>query len=405
MIDSEESLDVNILLNHLADVGFLCKKITPTSENLYLWKLKVGKANTYLHTDGKQYWGVDLSGMLPLYQNIYQKIYAQRLDDWGIANHNGVGLLYIDGLLLIWGPDEFMTAKKPASVALQKIEIADHAWVDWLERWWHQTALDWEKKLDNFWLDLCQGHITVEAFQSVIEGKVNLNAIGVDSLIPARQQVEAWLSPYIASSLIKDVVDGCFLPASGYLAYDVLEVEYWKLAEALQATRSLSEAVRVRFIQQGLFYLYEALNNNKKDYFFSKYPLETAKKYSQSALGSKTIRARIEEVQQRNWQRRYHHEWAKQQIEAIDVSAVREKLLTLHHLLGTARDFDEEKRRLNMKFWRGMFALADGLNVSLTHPQTNLDYLCNTVNLSNGNVMIDSIFTAFTNPNPHELPE
>jgi hypothetical protein len=402
----EDELNINLLLEQLTQAGFLQQRLSPTSRYLYRWTLSQGGSfDSYLHTDRKRYWGIDLSRMLTLYQDIYQKIYAKRLDDWGISDHNDVGLLYIDSLLLIWGSDELISAKKPASVALQKIETADNAWVVWLERWWHQTAIGWEKQLDNFWLDLCQGNITVEAFQSFIEGKVNLNSIGVDSLIPARQQVEAWLSPYIASSFIKDVVDGCFLPASGYIAYDVLEVECWKLAEAFQSSGKLPEAVRVHFIKQGLFYLYEALNNNKKNYFFSKYPLETATKYSQSALGSKAIRERIENVQQRNWQRRYHHEWAKQQIEAIDVLDVRKKLLVLHHLLGTARDFDEEKRRLNMKFWRSLFALADGLNIPLTHPQTNLSYLCNAINLSNGNVMIDSIFTASTNLNPHELPE
>jgi hypothetical protein len=401
-----DQTDIDSLLQELSQCGYIEHQKKSIAKNVYRWTLlSVEHFDSYLHINGRRYWGISLSGMLPVYQDIYQEIYTKRLKDWGLADHNNVGLLCVDSLLLIWGPDEFMSAKKPARVALQKIETADHEWFNWLERWWHQTAIDWEKQLDSFWVDLCQGNITVEALQSVIEGKVSLNAIGVDSLIPARQQVEAWLSPHIASSFIKDVVDGCFLPASGYLAYDVLEVECWKLAEAFQTTGKLPEAVRVRFIQQGLFYLYEALNNNKKDYFFSKYPLETATKYSQSALGSKAIRERIEEVQQRNWQRRYHREWAKQQIEAIDVLTVREKLLTLHHLLGTARDFDEEKRRLNMKFWRAVFALADGLDVSLTHPQTNLGYLCSAVNLSNGNVMIDSIFTASTNPDPHELPE
>jgi hypothetical protein len=215
--------------------------------------------------------------------------------------------------------------------------------------------------------------------------------------MPSAKLVEEWLSPHIASPLLTDVVEGCYLPASGYLAYDVLEMECWKLAASFQSLGNLSNEAHVRFIQQGLFYLYNALNNDKKKYFFYQYPLETATKYSRAAPGTEAITVHMEEVRQRNWRRRYHHEWARQQIDAIITdSHARQRLLVLHRFLGTARDFDEEKRRLNMKLWRALFALADGLGLSLTQPQANLSYLCNAINLRHGQVVIDSVFTACT---------
>jgi hypothetical protein len=150
---------------------------------------------------------------------------------------------------------------------------------------------------------------------------------------------------------------------------------------------------RVRFIQHGLFYLYEALNNTRKDYFFYQYLLETAIKYSQSTSGQKTIQKRLDEVQQRNWQRRYYHEWARQQIEAITDFSARQQLILLHRLLGTARDFDEEKRRLNMKLWRTLFALADSFKVELTNQKITIDYLSHEIEMNNGYITIDPVFT------------
>jgi hypothetical protein len=67
----------------------------------------------------------------------------------------------------------------------------------------------------------------------------------------------------------------------------------------------------------------------------------------------------------------------------------------LHRFLGTARDFDEEKRRLNMKLWRSLFALADGLGISLSHSETILATLCDVITRRGGHVVIDPVFSVW----------
>lgn len=80
------------ILKQLTHAGYLRQQFTPTAKDLYCWRLSGEKgSNSYLHTDGKRYWGIDLSGMLPLYQEIYQKIYTERLENWGLAGYNDVG--------------------------------------------------------------------------------------------------------------------------------------------------------------------------------------------------------------------------------------------------------------------------------------------------------------------------
>jgi hypothetical protein len=382
------------LLTELVHAGYLVWQPASSAERLESWKLAASAGTKgHVHRDGNRYFGVDVSGMLPLYQEMYARIFAERLAIWGMDADNSAGVLRVEDLILFWGPDARMRAKQPAAVALQRIECRDSAWVASLEQRWHAVAVALETRVDHFWIDLGQGHTSAEALQSLVADKVTLAALGVDALMPPSALVEAWLAPFINASLLAYVVEGCYLPASGYLAYDVLEMECWALAHSLQACGYVPDAAREQFIRQGLFFLYNALNTDSKEYFFYQYPLETALSYGRAAPGREAIEVRQEEIRQRSWRRRYHHQWARQQIHAITGDAhARERLLVLHRLLGTARDFDEEKRRLNMKLWRALFALADGLGISLAQPQANLQHLCDAINRHGGYVTIDPAF-------------
>jgi hypothetical protein len=252
-----------------------------------------------------------------------------------------------------------------------------------------------EDRVDHFWAALCQGHITAETLQAVVQGKIMLGAMGVDSLMPPRELVAEWLSPHVSAALLSEVVEGLYLPASGYLAYDILEIECWRVADSFLALGSLTDATLKRFIQHGLFYLYEALNTDRKAYWLQQYPLEIAQTYSRAVTTPAETTARMEDVHQRHWRRRYHSQWVRQQIAAIATDAhARQRFLLLHRFLGTARDFDEEKRRLNMKLWRSLFALADGMGVSLAQPGGLLGNLCDAITQRGGSVVIDPVFTS-----------
>jgi hypothetical protein len=67
-------------------------------------------------------------------------------------------------------------------------------------------------------------------------------------------------------------------------------------------------------------------------------------------------------------------------------------LLTLHRLAGSARDFDEEKRRLDQELWRCLAALAGALGISLTGPEGTLEGLCRGIVSVGGQVSINPIF-------------
>ena len=387
---------IAMLLDELLQAGYLVCQPTPTVVAPGRWRVaETASSQGYVHRNGNRYWGVDVSGMIPVYQEIYRRIFAERLVIWGLAEEEEAGILYVEGLILVWGPDEVMRAKQPAAVAHRHIEEADEAWLEGLQGWWQQAAIDMEDQVDHFWTELCVGHPTTQTFQYLVECKVTLNAIGVDALMPPVKLVKEWLALHIPACLLAEVVEGCYLPASGYLAYDVLEMECWRLADSVQRLGHIVDQARTRFVQQGLFFLYNALNTDQKEYLLHQYPIEIATKYGQAAPEPDEAAARMEEVRQRHWRRRYHHQWARQQLEAsVADSAVRQRLFVLHRLLGTARDFDEEKRRLNMKLWRSLFALADGLGISLTQPQVVPEYLCDAIHLCGGHVVIDPVFTS-----------
>ena len=388
-----EPTTVTTILADLATAGPLVRRSAEADPAAPGWTFRLGPGlHEWTGGDGNRYRGGDVSGMLPLYREIYRRIFAEWLTAWGMAGDE-ISLLYGDGLILYWGPEAFMRERQPKAVALKRLMSADDGWVAWLEGWWQQAASEFEDRANRFWAELCQDRADGHALRALVGCKVSLNAIGVDSLMPSRALVEEWLAPLVPPALLADVVDGCFLPADGGLAYDALEMERWRLAAAFQAEGFVTETARARFIREALFFLYDALNTERKAYYFDRYPLETAITYSQAAPGAGEVADRMREVRDRDWRRRMHHEWARQQLDAIQgATDARRRLLVLHHLLGTARDFDEAKRRLNRKLWQSLFAVADGLGVSLADPRVDVDELCAAVERAGGRVTIDPTF-------------
>ena len=381
------------ILADLAAAGHLMRRPAGADATATRWTFRAGPGlHEWTGGDGNRYRGGDVSGMLPLYQAIYRRIFAEWLTAWGMAGDE-ISLLYVDGLILYWGPEAFMRERLPKAVALKRLTAADDGWVAWLDGWWQQAASEFEDRANRFWAELCRGRTNGDELRALVGCKVSLNSIGVDSLMPSRALVEEWLAPHVPAPLLADIMDGCFLPAGGGLAYDVLEMESWRLAAAFQEAGYLAEEARVRFIRKGLFFLYHALNTDRKAYFFDRYPLETAITYSEAAPAAGEVAGRIREVRERDWRRRCHHEWARQQLDAVADADTRRRLLVLHRLLGTARNFDEEKRCLNRKLWQSLFALADGLGKSLTEPRADVDYLCAAIDRADGRVTIDPVFT------------
>ena len=345
----------------------------------------------YCHANGMRYWAVDVSGMLPIYRELYWYIFAKRLDHWGAGESDRVGLLYVDGLILYWGPDRWMRANQPAQIAREKLEHGDANWFLQLEETWHAAAVRLENALGRLWTMLCNEKVSVQALSTVLEGKIFLNALGIDALMLSSEALEALLAPWLGEAA-KVVAEACLLPHSGYVAYDVLEAECWQLAAAHDPPQDLPREARHRFIRHGLFYHYEALNTDRKPYFFCQFPLEVAARYRSAVAAPLGYSQQHSDVQARQWRRRYHRQWACQMIEQhVADSASRQRLQLMVRFLGGARDFDEEKRRLNMKLWRAVFAIADGLAISLTQPASTADALYRRIELAHGQIQIDPI--------------
>jgi hypothetical protein len=346
-----------------------------------------------VHSDGKLYVGVETAGMLPIYQEIYRRVYAERLALWGMAEDDSTGLFYTGSLILFWGLAGPMRAKHPASVALSRLEAADAAWIARVDAWWREAALNFENVTDRFWLHLLNGYADIELLRSVVQSKVTLSAIGADALAPSEGFAAEWLAQRVLSDFATEISKAFCSPASGYLAYDMFEMECWCIASSFQGAGHLLPDARRRFIQQGLFYLYDALDPDRKDYFFDQYVFEIASQYSRAAPSLQQIDAKMEEIRERNWRRRYHRQWARQQVNAGAKNAFdRRQALALDCLMGTARDFDEEKRRLNMRFWRSLFALADGLGIRLSASDTSLEYLFGAIDSNRQCIAVDPIF-------------
>lgn len=388
------------LLEKLAHAGYLSKQPGPVDR----WRVTdAGTSGGYTDEEGNRYVALDVAALSPLYQQLYARILAERLRLAGLARIATV--TQAAGLLITQGPRDAMRAREPSAVAQRHLEAADTGWVEDVDRRWRQAARRLEDSARRCWHQLCQGRISEEAIQSLIAAKVWLNALAVDSLLPPATVAETWLAPYVEAGLHGDVVAGCYLPASGYVAYDVFEDECWRLAASLVTTDGLTEDARRRFVRRGLFFLYDTLDTDRLSYHLHDYPRELAVHYGRLVGGAHEIELRRDEIAQRSWRRRLHHWWAREQIEAISDDKIRQRLLLAHRLVGTGRDFDEEKRRLNSKLWRCLVALADALDVSLTAPEGTVEGLSAAIAARGGNVSINPVFHDEGQRQPVSTPE
>ncbi|HYO34225.1 MAG TPA: hypothetical protein VES21_15395, partial [Nocardioidaceae bacterium] len=96
----------------------------------------------------------------------------------------------------------------------------------------------------------------------------------------------------------------------------------------------------------------------------------------------------IEQLSDRPWRRRYHRQWAQGQLTTAGPSA-----LALFEFAGSARDYDEAKRRINMGFWRALFMLGDALRIDLKGPRATAQRLCETLSRQAGRIPLDPVFT------------
>jgi hypothetical protein len=333
---------------------------------------------------------LDVTALPPLYQQIYERILAERLRLAGLEKVATV--TRSAGLLITQGPAGAMRAREPSAVALRHLEAGDARWVEDLDRRWRQAARHLEETARRCWHDLCAGWIRSADVESLVSAKVSLNALAVDSLLPPPKMIEEWLAPHVSTDLRDGVIDGCYLPASGYVAYDVFEDECWRLAASWVTTGTLGEDARRRFVRRGLFFCYDTLDTDRWHFHAHEYPCELAVHYGRLAAGIPDIESRRRQIAERGWRRRLHHAWARDRIEAIPDGAVRRRLLLAHRLAGAGRDFDEEKRRLNSRLWRCLVALANALDVSLAAPEATAEGLAAAIVARQGRVAIDPVF-------------
>jgi hypothetical protein len=333
--------------------------------------------------------------MYPLYQDLYERIFANRLKLWGVDPAAGEAVVARSGSLVIYGgPDSLMTAMSPRAQASRRLSTGDEQWVAWLERWWQERSVVLEECLDRFWQEMTGETVTVSSLEAVIDAKITFNAIGADSVMPAPAEVCAWLAPHVAPELVPDLVTAIFTPASGYVAYDAREVECFRVALAIRGDGSLAPEAQARFVQYGLFYAYAMLDTDHIDDHLHAAPAAIAARYAALAASGRGLEERMAGLREQPWRRRLHRDWAAQQLQRIADPAARRRLLAVHRLGGTARDYDEEKRRLNMKLWRSLVALADAWSISLK--RVDLDGLLAAIEDRGGAITLDPLFTAGT---------
>lgn len=352
------------------------------------WWVRTDDSGGGFEYEGRYYLPLDVSRLPPLYQEIYRDIVIERLrrSDFG----DGSGVVCLDGLVLAWAPVERWREVRPSRVAAERLRQGDEGWVAGLKQALRRADETMERKADDLWADLQQGRASLAAFTAVVRAKVRLNALALDSLVPDQKVMTSWLPPHVDPDLVAELLEASLLPSAGYVAYDIYEDECWRLAEALQTEGRVSDRARRRFIQRGLFFQFESFSTNRTDYYFSEYPEVVAARYRALAPDPGQLASRREELRQRDWKRRLHRAWAAQHLAAIRTDAVgRARLPVLHQFLGLARDFDEEKRRLNFKFWRNLVALADGLRVPLA--TSTREDLCEAIKRHGGHVTLDSL--------------
>jgi hypothetical protein len=165
------------LLDELAQDGHLIRRTAHDAKGGGRWEVVCGAPREgHLHRDGNRYWAIDVSGMLPLYQELYGRVYAERLALWGAGT--SAGLLRIGGLILFWGCDEIMRTRAPSRIARERLAAADERWVDEMDQRWRRAAAALDTQAEMFWNGLCNGTTTAEALRSTVDCKVTLGSIG-----------------------------------------------------------------------------------------------------------------------------------------------------------------------------------------------------------------------------------
>lgn len=379
------------VLARLARAGDLTRRPPERPGDAGGWAVTApGREGGTRHPDGRRYLAVEVPGMLPLYRELYGRIFARRLALWGLRADGDTGVLAEANLIVAWGPDEEMRARSPARIARERVEVGDDAWVEALEERWAGAASACEAALDRLWAALRRGHVRPALLEEAATRKVEFATWAVDALIPPRPALEDGYGAVLGPGAAR-VLGASLLPASGFVAYDLLERACWRLA-ADSAPGGVGGEARRQFVQHGLFYLYRALEPARWAYFLGPYVEETAARYRAAAPGPGEAGRNLADLGALPWRRRLHHAWAREQLAALPEGPARARLLTLHRLLGTARDFDEEKRRLNMPLWRSLVALARGLGLSLDDEAATLGGLCRALEERGGRVEIDPVF-------------
>lgn len=339
-----------------------------------------------LDEQGNRYWSVEVARMLPVYRDLYERIFAVRLQRSGVG---GEGFVRRErGILVYGGPDELVRRVRPAVVAEQRLAEGNHVWVARLDREWREAAQTLEAATTDLRHALTTGGHAAEALAAVFEAKVALNALGVDSMLPDPGVATGWLKGHVADKLVAEVVDGGYLPASGEVAFDAYELESFVLARDTTPGEAMPFEARRRFVENGLFYRHDALDPRRRERVLVEMPREAASAARRTARGGPALAAAIEQISARAWRRRYHRQWAHQQLDAAEPRA-----LALFDLAGSARDYDESKRRINMLFWRALFMLGDGLQIDLRDPRATARGLCEALARYDRPIPLDPVFS------------
>jgi hypothetical protein len=171
------------------------------------------------------------------------------------------------------------------------------------------------------------------------------------------------------------------------VAFDVFELESMVLARDSPPGEPTPEEARRRFVTRGLFFRFDALDTRHRERVLVQMPREAAAAARRAARGTHALAAAIEDVGHRSWRRRYHRQWAREQLLAAGPRAG-----TLFDFAGSARDYDEAKRRANMSWWRALFVLADGLRIDLTSPRATAAGLRDALAERHGQITLDPVF-------------
>ncbi len=332
--------------------------------------------------EGNRYWSVDAGRLLPVYRDLYEGIFAARLRLAGVA-----GFVRREGDLLVYGgPDQEVTRRRPAAVARQRLLDADHDWVARQDRAWRGAARTLEATTSTLRHRLVSGQPSAAALAAVFEAKVALNALGIDSMLPGPEVLGSWLAGS-APDVRDEVVAGCYLPAAGDLAFDAYETESLVLARDTAPGEQMPQRARARFVQHGLFYRHDALDPVRRERVLFGLPREAAEAVRRSAPDHPAIVAALRQVAARPEHRRDRRRGALHQ-----VAAAPPRVHALAAFAGSARDYDETKRRLNMGWWQCLFMLADGLGIDLSDPDATVQGLCEALENSSQSIAIDPVF-------------